>query len=72
MSGEYTLTRKHLDALFDEAASAGMSHDVVGRALLNEIIQVWLKDRSWKDIADELRYTADNVNPDEDFVFARR
>ncbi|MBJ20133.1 MAG: hypothetical protein GY910_26265 [bacterium] len=71
MSGEHARARRHLDALLQEALSDGISSDVIGRALLNEIIQSWLEERTWTDIADELRFIADNLDPEQDYEFMR-
>jgi hypothetical protein len=71
MSSEYSRARRHLDALIDEASTSGVSTDVVGRALLHEIIQSWLKKRTWNDVADELRFTADSLDPGQDYEFMR-
>lgn len=71
MSSEYARARRHLDALIEEASASGASTDVVGRALLHEIIQSWLEERTWNDVADELRFTADSLDPDQDYEFMR-
>ena len=71
MSGEYALARRHFEALLEEGSASGMSPDVMGRALFHEIVQSWLEDRLWTDVADELRFAADNLDPDTDFEFIR-
>ncbi len=71
MSQEYALVRKYFGALQADARDAGASLDVVGRALINEVIQSWLENRSWTDVAEELRFTADSLDPDTDFEFMR-
>ena len=71
MSGDHTLARKHLDALLEEAKTAGIPVDVIGRALLNEVVETWLEERSWNDVADELHFTASCLDPDKDFEFMR-
>jgi hypothetical protein len=65
------MARRHLEALFSEAADAGVSKDAIARALLNEILRSWIEDRPWTDVADELRFTADHLDPDQDFMFMR-
>lgn len=71
MSGNYELARRHLEALFEEAAEAQVSRDAIARALLNEILRAWVQERPWTDVADELRFTADQLEPDQDFMFMR-
>ena len=65
------LVRKHFGALLEDARAAEISIDVVGRTLLGELIQAWSVERVWNDVADELRFTADSLDPDRDFEFMR-
>jgi len=71
MSGESDLVRKHLAALRGEAQALGVPQDVLGRRVLAEVLSLWLEGRSWQDVASELRYTAENLDPDTDFEFMR-
>ncbi len=71
MSKQQTLARKHLEALMTDAQSAKIPKDVAGRALLAQLIECWLGDRNWQDVASELRFTADSLDPDTDFEFMR-
>jgi len=63
--------QRHLQALLAEAASQKIPTDVVGRMLLDEIIALWRAERSLEDIAAELRYTIENLDPDADYAFMR-
>ena len=63
--------RRHLGALLEEAHAARMSDEVVGRMLLDEIIELWQRTRSVEDIAAELRYLIDNLDPDQEYPFMR-
>ena len=65
------LVRKHFGALLEDARAAEIPMDVVGRTLLGELIQAWSEERAWNDVADELRFTADSLDPDRDFEFMR-
>lgn len=71
MSVEYDLAKHHLQALVRETDEAGVPSDVVHRALLNELVASWQKSRAWNDVADELRFTADSLDPETDFEFMR-
>ena len=68
MSDQQDLARKHLEALLAEAQIA---KDVAGRAMLAQLVECWLEDRKWQDVASELRFTADSIDPDTDFEFMR-
>lgn len=71
MSLQQDLARRHLEALIAEAKEADVSIDVVGRALLGQLVEVWKAHRSEEDIASELRFTADSLEADTDFTFMR-
>jgi hypothetical protein len=71
MSEQQDLARKHLEALMAEAQTAKLPKDVVGRALLAQLVESWLDDRDWENVASELRFTADSLDPDTDFEFMR-
>lgn len=71
MSEQQTLARKHFEALMADAQTAKVPKDVVGRALLARLVEHWLEDRNWEDVANELRFTADSLDPDTDFEFMR-
>jgi hypothetical protein len=65
------LVKKHVDALLADAAQRGTPEDVVGRLLLQEVTELWLKSRSWHDIAAELEFHGKSLDPDSDFEFMR-
>jgi amino acid transporter len=71
VSTENDLVRKHFDALLADGKSAGVPPDVLGRALLARLVELWLAERGWEDVASELRFTADGLDPDQDFEFMR-
>ena len=63
--------KRHLASLLAEAQSTGIPEDVVGRMLLDEILALWRQRRTLEDIAAELRYTLENLDPDMDHAFMR-
>jgi len=63
--------RRHLEALLAEAQTARIPTEVVGRMLLDEIIELWRATRSPDDIAAELQYMIENLDPDQDYPFIR-
>jgi hypothetical protein len=66
-----SVVQRHFKALLAEAASAHIPSDVVGRMLLDEVLAVWREQRSLEDIAAELRYTIENLDPDMEYAFFR-
>jgi len=65
------LVDRHMDALLEEAAARGVAADVLGRQLLHRVVEIWRCERSSDDVAQELRFTADSLDPDTDFEFMR-
>jgi len=64
------ICRAHLQAALKEAGR-NVSSDVVGRAMLGEVVAMWRRERSLDDIKTELEYTADNIDPEEEYAFMR-
>lgn len=64
------ICRDHLQAALKEAGR-NVSSDLLGRAMLGEVVAMWRRDRSLDDIKTELEYTADNIDPDEEYAFMR-
>jgi hypothetical protein len=71
MSIQQDLARKHLRSMVEEAEAAGVPADVIGRAALAQLIDLWKETRSEDDIASELRFTAESLGDDTDFTFMR-
>lgn len=71
MSDEYRLARESFATLLAEANAVQADADVIGRALLHEIVSFWRETRSWTDVAEELRFVAESLDPDTDFEFMR-
>ena len=61
----------HLEALLAAATAARIPRDVVGRILLDEALTLWRAERSVQDLAAELRYAIENLDPDQDYAFMR-
>ena len=70
MSG-FDLARKHFDAAMKEAKEQGLGEDAIARNFLNLVISKYLETRVVKDVQSELRFVADNCDPDTDFEFMR-
>ena len=71
MPNDAEIVQRHVGALVQEAESAGIPLDVVGRLLVEEAIGLWSRSRGWQDIASELQSTAENLDPDADHEFMR-
>ena len=71
MSAHRELVEKHMAALLTEADAQGLSMDLVGRNVINRIIDVYRQTRTIDDIASELNFLADNLDPDEEYAFMR-
>ncbi|MEM7254377.1 MAG: hypothetical protein AAF493_23405 [Pseudomonadota bacterium] len=71
MKAEREVVSKHIDALMQEADRKSLIADNVGRLLLQAAIEIWLQNRSPDDIASELEFTAENIDPDADYEFIR-
>ena len=65
------LVNCHLEALLTEAAADKVPEDLLGRLLVEAAVGLWRNGRSIEDIAAELRYTADNLDPDAEYPFMR-
>lgn len=65
------IAQRHFSAAVDEAETSGVGYEPVCRALLNLVISKYLETRSIADIQAELRFIAENCDPDTDFAFMR-
>ena len=65
------IARRHFDAAVSEAEAAGLGHDSLCRSLLGLIVSKYLANRGITDVQSELRFVADNCDPDTDFMFMR-
>lgn len=65
------VVKRHLASLLAEAQAKGIPEEMVGRMLLDEILALWRQQRTLKDLAAELRYTFENLDPDMDPAFMR-
>ena len=71
MGTDRELVQRHVEALIEAAAAAGVPADVAARLLLQEVVEIWKRDRPLDDISSELKFVADNLDPDTDFEFMR-
>jgi hypothetical protein len=65
------IAKLHFSAALAEAEAAGLDHDSVCRSLLSLVVSKYLETRGVSDVQSELRFVADNCDPDTDFMFMR-
>ncbi len=65
------IAKTHFLAAVAEAESAGLDCDGVCRALLGLVVAKYLENREVSDVQSELRFVADNCDPETDFMFMR-
>lgn len=71
MSEDRETVRRHFANLLEEARGLGTPDDVIGRLVLNEVIELWRQQRGIEDIAGQLKFIADNLDPDLEYEFMR-
>lgn len=71
MSEQNEIVEKHVTAMMAEAEEKNVPSDLIGRALLNEVLEIYRRTRSNDDISSELQFVAENLDPDTDFTFMR-
>ena len=65
------IAKLHFSAALAEAEAAGLDQDSLCRSLLGLVVSKYLEARSVSDVQSELRFIADNCDPDTDFAFMR-
>lgn len=65
------IANTHFIAAMTAAQAAGLDQDGVCRSMLGLIVSKYLESRSAADVQSELRFVADNCDPDTDFAFMR-
>jgi hypothetical protein len=65
------IAKRQFSAAVMEAEAAGLGHEGVCRSLLGLIVSKYLEDRPVLDVQSELRFVADNCDPETDFIFMR-
>jgi hypothetical protein len=65
------IAKLHFAAAISNAEAAGVDHDSVCRSLLGLVVSKYLENRAVSDVQSELRFVAENCDPDTDFMFMR-
>ena len=71
MSEQRDLVGAHVQQIMATAQEKNIPTDLIGRELLNQAIAVFQLERSIDDIANELTFTAEHLDPDTEFTFMR-
>ncbi|MEZ4331216.1 MAG: hypothetical protein R3F35_05665 [Myxococcota bacterium] len=71
MSRARELAADAFDRLLGDARAEGIPTDVIGRALLARVVEGWLAERPWRDVANELAFVAESLDPETEFHFMR-
>lgn len=65
------IAKLHFAAAIKDAEAAGLGNESVCRALLGLLVSKYLESRNVADVQQELRFVAENCDPDADFMFMR-
>jgi len=65
------IAKRHFAAAISDAGAAGVDKDSVCRSLLGLVVSKYLENRNVADVQSELRFVAENCDPETDFMFMR-
>lgn len=65
------IANRHFAAAMAEAQAETGSEDAVCRSLLGLVVNKYLETRSVADVQSELRFVAENCDPETDLAFMR-
>lgn len=65
------VAKQHLNAALAEARAKHYDADAVLRGMLGLVVTKYLETRTVHDVQTELRFVADNCDPDTDHAFMR-
>ena len=71
MSVQKDLVTTYVEKMLADAREQNIPTDLIGRELINEAIRIYQMERSVEDIAQELSFVAENLDPDTEFTFMR-
>ncbi len=65
------IAKKHYEAALAEAAAASIPADTMARTLMSFLMVTYREHYSIEQIREELTNLADNLDPDEEYLFMR-
>ena len=71
MSSAFEISRSHMQAALKEGEAQKIPADVIARAFLDQVLEIYRTGRSLADIASELNYHIENLDPEGDHTFMR-
>lgn len=71
MMGEYEWARRELTDSLQRARAQGFDPVLSLRALLSAVVEMNRQERDMADLAQELQFLVDNLDPDRDYAFMR-
>lgn len=71
MPDVHSIAASHVAAAMAECERSGIPADVLGRALLSQVVMLYKRTRTAQDIAHELEFAARNLEDDEEYTFMR-
>ncbi len=71
MSSAFEISTKYMNAALEAATEAKIPADSIARAMLDRVLEVYRAGRSLEDIASELGFHIDNLDPEGDHTFSR-
>ncbi|MFZ5834110.1 MAG: hypothetical protein ACOY2B_01835 [Pseudomonadota bacterium] len=71
MSSAFEISRSHMNAALEAGKEARIPADTIARAMLERVLEVYRAGRSLEDIASELSFHIENLDPDADHMFMR-
>jgi len=71
MSSAFEISRSHMNAALEAGEKARIPADTIARAMLERVLEVYRAGRSLEDIASELSFHIENLDPDADHMFMR-
>ena len=69
--GVHQWARQELESSLERAQAQGFDPLMTLRALLSEAVELNRLEREVADLAQELQYLADNLDPQRDYAFMR-
>jgi len=71
MSSAFEISHNFMKAALEAGEKAQIPADTIARAMLERVLEVYRAGRSLEDIASELSFHIENLDPDSDHMFMR-
>jgi hypothetical protein len=71
MSNAFEISTRYMNAALEAGAETKIPADIIARAMLDRVLEVYRAGRSLEDIASELGFHIDNLDPEGDHNFMR-